>query len=158
MVKGNSVVVPLIIPGLPEEIDVLGRRWARKCEFHLTAISAQTVEGRGGGNWKLVRDVASGRSLGPIAAGQEIRRVRHPEKPELHTLIVMAHAAGLDDLYDEMSIALGVSLQAPPAHVTLYSTDPEQGIGIDTADELDERAPSLSRDEQDAVLQAIGWA
>lgn len=157
---GESLVVPLIIEGLPEEIDVLGRRWLRKREFHLTVLAARVIDGlrpRVSGAWDTVARVASGRRLGPVQALEVIRRVTHHEKPELQTLIVMARCAGLEDLYDKLAEALGSPLRPPPAHVTLYSSDPAEGIGIVDEQELADRAPSLSPADQAAVRQAIGF-
>src|SRR2546423_3206177 len=130
VVAGQSIVAPLIIEGLPDEIVALGENWKRKVEFHLTAVAADTLQRAGGERsdlWAVVTRVASGRSLEPIFANDEVRRVTHPDKPQLRTLIVMAEAAGLDALYRDLSVALEAELRPPPAHVTLYSSDPMEG-------------------------------
>ncbi len=161
MLEGHSLVAPLIIAGLPEEIEVLGVRWRRKIEFHLTAISAETLERAGAGRpdlWQLVTRVASGRDLGPIAVREEIRRVSgHPDRPELRTLVVMADAPGLTSLQEELSQALGAELAPTPAHVTLYSSDPARGIGIDDHEQLARRAPRLSAEDEAEVRQAMSF-
>jgi hypothetical protein len=161
VVAGHSLVVPLIVDGLPEEVEALGERWQRKLEFHLTAVSARKLELVAGGRadlWRRVTSVASGRALGPIAALEEVRRVSDPRRPELRTLIVMADAPGLDTLHADLSWALGTALTPPPAHVTLYSSDPEEGIGIDDVAELRELAPELSAAQQDEVRSAIRFS
>ena len=159
VVSGYSLVVPLVIEGLPEVIEALGIRWRRKREFHLTAIAARVIEGLDGGEavWEQVTEVASGRYLGPVIASDEIRRVRDPDGSELETLIVMVRCPGLKDLYRDLSSALRVELTPPPAHVTLYSTDSAAGIGIVDQAELTQRAPPLSVAEQDEVRQATGF-
>jgi HD domain len=158
VIDGMSLVVPVIIAGLPEEIEVLGRRWQRKREFHVTAASADVIERAGGGRddtWDRVTRAASGRSIGRIRAREEIRRVRHPDRPDLETLVVMVDAPGLADLHRSLSETLDADLHPPPAHVTVYSTDPTAGIGIDDEQQLGERAPALSADEQDEVRRAM---
>jgi hypothetical protein len=158
IVEGTSLVVPVIIAGLPEEIDALGRSWRRKREFHITAASAQVIERAGRGRddtWDRVTRAASGRSIGRIRARREIRRVRHPDKPDLETLVVMVEAPGLAGLHRELSAALEADLRPPPAHVTVYSTDPVAGIGIDDERQLADRAPALLPAEQDEVLKAM---
>lgn len=159
VVPGHSVVVPLIIDGLPEQIEALGLTWARKLEFHLTAISVGKLAGVDHPEmWRIVTRVASGRSLGAISVVDEVRRVGgHPDRPDLRTLIVMAEAEGLPALYEDLSAALGTRLEAPPAHVTLYSSDPLDGIGLDDEGKLAERAPPLSRAQQGEVMDAIGF-
>jgi hypothetical protein len=104
-----------------------------------------------------VIEVASGRYLGPVTASDDVRRVRHPDDQELQTLIVMADCPGLEDLYSDLSSALQVALTPPPAHVTLYSTDPAEGIGIVDQSELAERASALSAAEQDEIRRVMGF-
>jgi hypothetical protein len=159
VVSGYSLVVPLAIEGLPEMIEALGTRWQRKREFHLTAVASRVIDelGRGEEIWGRVIEVASGRDLGPVTASAEVRRVRAPDDPQLQTLIVMVNCSGLDDLYRDLRSALRADITAPPAHITLYSTDPSAGIGIVDQSELADRAPQLSEAEQDEVRQAMGF-
>jgi hypothetical protein len=160
VVEGHSLVVPLIIEGLPPEIRVLGRRWRRKREFHLTLVAARVIDGLAHDPrpmWDTVAEVASGRRLGPIEALEEVRRVTHPNRSELRTLIVMARCPGLEALYQDLARALETPLRPPPAHVTLYSTDPALGIGIVDERELAERAPPLSASDQEAVRRAMNF-
>jgi hypothetical protein len=156
----RSVVAPLTISGLPERVEALGGRWQRKSEFHLTAIAARVLEPfepRRPELWDLVERMTSARSLGPIAVGADVRRASEPSKPELGTLIVMAECPGLEPLYRELSAELHALLSPPPAHITLYSTDPDQGIGIVDDEELLERAPPLKPEEQETLRQAMGF-
>ena len=158
VVAGHSLVVPLIIQRLPPFASALGRRWQRKREFHLTAVPARLIDGLSGPReqiWDRVAEVASGRRLGPIRARRELRRVSDPEEPALQTLIVMADCPGLEELYDELSRVLGAELSPPPAHVTLYSTDPAAGIGIVDEAELKARAPALGEAEQAELRRAL---
>ncbi len=154
VVEGHSLVIPLIIEGLPAEIEVLGRRWVRKREFHLTVLAARVIDGLGA-SWDAVVEVASGRGLGPVQALDEARRATHPEKPELQTLIIMALCPGLKELYDDLARRFRAPLAPPPTHVTLYSTDAAEGIGMVDERELASRAPPLAADEEAAVRRAM---
>ena len=159
VVEGQSLVVPLIIEGLPESIEALDRGWARKREFHLTALAARLLDPpeERPDVWDQIGQVAAGRQLGPVRAGGEFRRVSHPNRADLETLIVMAECPGLDELVRDLSQAIAGRLPVPPAHVTLYSTDAAQGIGITDERELAERAPPLSESEQEDIRRAVGW-
>jgi hypothetical protein len=144
------VIAPLTVTGLPPEIELLGERWLRKREFHMTAVLARVVAF----GLDVVARVTDGRSVGPVAIGREIRRVRDPSGDELRTLVVMAECPGLDPLYGELSAALGVRLVAPPAHVTIYSSDPDRGIGLADGSELRERTMVLGEADQ-AELRSL---
>lgn len=157
VVEGRSLVIPLIVEGLPETIECLGRGWLRKREFHLTAVADRLLEPADARAWDRVVRVASGRRLGPVTIGSDVRRVSEPERPDLHTLIALADCPGLPGLVADVSTAAAIELPVPPAHVTLYSSDPADGIGITDEREFAERAPALSDAEREEVRRALGW-
>jgi hypothetical protein len=174
VVAEHSVVAPLVIDGLPVRIEALHATWERKREFHLTVLPRAIVEAASAATaataatavsaeqrghiepWDAVTAVLSGRSIGPITTRDDLRRVTRPDD-ELRTLIVMVDAPGLAPIYRDLSAALGVDVPPPPAHVTLYSSDPSRGIGIDNDAQLAERAPPLTTAEQRDVRGAIDF-
>lgn len=155
---GESAIAPLEIGGLPATITALGRRWRRKAEFHMTVLAASVIEEVGEGDpriWEVIRTLLGGRSLGPILVTRDLRHVSHPEKPELETIVLMVRCRALRPLYEELSRELNVKLSPPPAHVTLYSTDPNEGIGIGDRRQLRQRAPALSETVQEQLRRAM---
>ena len=56
---------------------------------------------------------------------------------------------------DSVAKELGANLCPLPSHVTLYSTDPKDGIGINNETQLRERAPELSEEEQEELRRAM---
>jgi hypothetical protein len=126
----------------------------------VTVIGKAVVDRVGGGDpatWKQVSAVLAGRSVGPVHATGELRHVRHPEDAELETIVAMVECPALAGIYGELSDTLGAGLAPPPAHVTLYSTDPERGIGINDAGQLAKRAPTLSDAKQEELRRAMGF-
>jgi hypothetical protein len=155
---GESAVAPVEIDGLPDEIEALGGRWQRKLEFHMTVIGAARIE-------EVAREdpaapdrvarVLDGRGVGPIYVTRELRRVRHPDEPGFETIVVIVECPALAGVYRDLSAELDAELAPPPAHVTVYSTDPERGIGINDERQLRERASPLSAQEQEEVGRAM---
>jgi hypothetical protein len=155
---GTAAIVPVEIAGLPAELDALGRRWQRKVEFHMTVVGRAVIERVGHGDpeaWERVARVVAGRSVGPIEVTRELRHVRHPDEPDFETIVVMVECPELAGVHRDLSAELGVELSPPPAHVTLYSTDPERGIGINDEAQLRERAPELSAQEQEELQRSM---
>ena len=155
---GQSVIAPVEVEALPARIEALGRPWRRKVEFHMTVLGAAVIEEVGEGDagiWEVLRTLLGERSIGPILVTRQVRRVTHPERPGLEALVVMVRCRALKPLYEELSEELGVTLMPPPAHVTLFSTDPKRGIGINDRQQLRERAPALSEQEQEEVRRAM---
>ncbi len=154
------MIAPVRIDGLPADIRALGRTWLRKAEFHMTVLAEAVIEVLGRGDatiWDRGAAVLEGRAVGPIRPTREVRRVRHPQEPELQTIVVMVRCAAMAPLYAALSQALEAKLIPPPAHITLYSTDPTRGIGINDAEQLRERAPALSEEEQEEVREAMSF-
>jgi hypothetical protein len=68
---------------------------------------------------------------------------------------VMVRCPALAEVYEELSAHPGAELAPPPAHVTLYSTDPDRGIGLNDERQLAERAPGLSEKDQEELRLAM---
>lgn len=156
----GSIIAPLRIEGLPGAIEALGNGWRRKQEFHLTAVTRSALERAGldADRWRAVEAASVGRELGPITPREELRIARDADRPGLETVVVMVDCDGIDDLYGELRQLTGVEFTPPPAHVTLYSSDPATGIGLADAAQLRERAPELHEGSQRELRAAIRFA
>ena len=154
----GSVIAPLRIDGLAPVLRAIGREWQRKQEFHITALSRRGLDAATNDRedvWEAATRLAVGRSLGPVLATEELRIVRDGDG--LETVIVLVKCDAMKGLYGDIRRATGVWLELPPAHVTLYSTDPADGIGLSTQAELDELAPSLRQSTQSELRAAMGF-
>lgn len=73
----GSVLVPLMLPRLPERIQVLGEAWAVKHEFHVTAAHTPWLARRSGVSldhaWSELSAALEGRRAGPVRIGEELR-------------------------------------------------------------------------------------
>lgn len=153
----SSIVAPLQIDGLPPEIELGEQGWQRKQEFHLTAISRSAFFGARGSrdDWKHAEQLAVGRTVDPVLPRRELRVAHDPEHPGLSTVILMVDCPALAPLYDELGRRLGIALPLPPAHVTLYSTDPAEGIGLADDAELQQLAPRPDPAAQEQLQHAL---
>lgn len=133
----GSVLVPLMLLGLPEEVETQGATWALKEEFHVTAVHTPWLAQRTGVSlehaWQELLAALEGRRAGPVRIGEELRLVLEGEE---RTLIVMVRVDGLGELYAELSRRLGAPLVPPPTHITLYTRPGGEGIGIHDASAL----------------------
>jgi hypothetical protein len=154
----ESLIAPVHIGGLPPRLAALGRNWQRKNEFHLTALTHARVARWGGDAtaWKSAAAVAVGRSLAPILPTDEVR-IAHRRQSSLQTVIVMVQCQALVDLFRDLHELAGLRLPCPPAHITLYSTDPAQGIGLADRAELEALAPALDESSQRVLREAMSF-
>jgi hypothetical protein len=163
--EGEAAIVPLPFLDLPYELDVLGERWVRKSEFHITAahpktIAAQLRSEQGGSEADALATVQGALARETHAADTcdvallaDARVVRSGEE---RTIVVMAEVSSVGPLHARLGAALGLVLEAPPTHVTLF-TGPEArgGIGLHNAAELSELTEPLPSDEAALVLRLV---
>jgi hypothetical protein len=155
----ESLIAPVQIVGLPPRLAALGRDWQRKDEFHLTALTRDRVERWCGDDtaWQSAAAIAVGRSLAPVLPTDEVRAVAD-DRSSLQTVIIMVQCPALADLFRDLHGLAGLRLPCPPAHITLYSTDPAQGIGLADRAELDALAPALDEVSQRILRDAMSFA
>lgn len=150
----GSLVVPVALPPLAAEIDVLDARWAVKDEFHVTLADADWIAERFGFDpeelWLRVID--AGRRAPIRAVDLDPADLRLLRKGHERTIVAMAVAHGLPDLID----AMGPGVPLPPAHVTLYTRPGGEGVGIHDEAELNAITTPLSAAEVAAVRAASG--
>jgi hypothetical protein len=154
----GSVLVPLALFGLPDEIEFRDARWAVKDEFHVTAAHAPWLAQRAGVSlehaWRDLAPALEGRRAGPVRVGDELRLAREGEE---RTLVVMVRVDGLGELYAELSGRLGAPLAPPPTHITLYTRPGGEGIGIHDESDLRSLTEVLRGRDAAQLRAAIGF-
>jgi hypothetical protein len=153
----ESLVFPVKLD-LPACLQLGGRDWFRKSEFHVTTFTP--------GDLADAFDVAGTALLhageqcrDELTRGRSIRfdgriaRV-HAEDGR-QTLIAFCGVGGLEDVYRQLSAVVGRTLPVPPTHVTLYTAQPGmKGIGLSTAAQVATRTTPLAEADA-AVLRSL---
>lgn len=139
------------LAGLPETVTVGGQELLRKGEFHISLaclkrlapmvsvdepaeVEAEMVE--------LFKDYIDTEPLDDFELLPELRRA---ERDERVSLVVMTFVPGLVGYFDLLRHQYGVDFPDQPTHITLYTLQPEAGIGILSAEQVaaDTRAVSV---------------
>ncbi len=163
----GSLLVPLPFLDLPADLPLLGHQWRRKDEFHVTAAHTPSIAERirrplaleaGAAEdlaWAALRDAAHSHGVGEVVLREEYRRVRS----ELdRTLIVLCEVEGLGSLYGHLGERLGVDVEPPPAHITLYTKPGGEGIGLHTREDLERDTTPLDAADAEELRRAVGDA
>ena len=165
LIEAETAIVPLPFLELPRQLELLGEHWVRKAEFHLTALHVETVvrrvqAQRGGSESQARADVHA--ALVPMTRTDEVSEVRLRQELRVvrargeRTIVVMADAPGVEHLHARLAAALGVELDPPPAHVTIYTgPDARGGIGLHTQLDLRELSEPLPPPDAAAGWQAV---
>jgi hypothetical protein len=149
---------------LPEHIEISGTVLRKKKEFHVTVMSLKSVI-------PLVAEAAEHMSL------EEVQErilgvfvsilVKHPitfakwqddfriaESDFRMSLLVRCTAINLDYFFAECEKVFGIAIPRQPAHVTLYTLQPDAGIGVDSESQMT-RLPNVSFPEILAILPPL---
>lgn len=139
--RGYIVLSDIELPGLPETVNVDGYDLKRKNEFHITLVGAKalTYLPQDGDAAQLMRDAvkefAETHDITTYEVLDEYRLVRREDRV---TIVALAKVAGMSALYDFLNEKFGTDLPTQPAHVTIYSLDPDVGISINSDEQLAE--------------------
>lgn len=127
---------------LPSEITVNEKTLLRKGEFHVSlmaiknllplinAVDTNVTED------DLVRDFLEYQSSVELSDYTPTNEFRYVIRGERETVVGMVDVPNIEGLFEQLRGKYGVNLPTQPTHITLYTLQPEVGIGILSQDEL----------------------
>ncbi|MEX0881748.1 MAG: hypothetical protein WDZ34_02650 [Candidatus Saccharimonadales bacterium] len=144
LVAGYIVYSDIKLAGLPESIHLGGEKLLKKNEFHITIINTEEIA-------KLIDPGNSQRTKTEIITQCQgfieknklnkfklLDQFRAVQKDVRKTIVVMCEFPDGEEFFAHLNKKYKKSLPIQPFHVTLYSLDPDVGIGIASNDQLDE--------------------
>lgn len=164
---GGASFIPLNIFGFPQTVEVLGKTWYRKNEFHTTIIYVKRIVGGLSAAKGISEPVATQQVWEAVEAAHEesaadfritpTEELRYAKDEKQETLAAMVNVTNLEPLFEKLRSELDYAdLEIPPTHITIY-TDPDGAIGvpIPTQQALAERTRQLEGDELEMVRQVM---
>lgn len=135
---------------LPEQINVDGKTLLRKGEFHISlmalknllplinAVNADVTE------LDLVQDFLDYHSNFQLAEYAPTNEFRYVIRDERETVVGMVEVPHINGLFEQLRAKYGVDIPTQPTHITLYTLQPEAGIGILSQDEIEKDSKPIS--------------
>jgi hypothetical protein len=139
---------------LPESVTVEGSTLLRKIEFHISLLHvegiAQLIDATHAVSIEaeLVERFATYITDHDLSHYGSIKHFRLVERADRKSLILMTEVPGLVEFFNELSEAYAVDLPVQPTHITLYTLQPDKGIGLLSDAELE-------RDSREVVVDAF---
>jgi len=146
---------------IPGSIEVSDRTLVRKTEFHVSLVHLEEMVPHVAASKGVSNAEAQERILSLFAKFAEeyglgfdscIDDLRVAEKDERMSVLVRCTVSGLDGFFATCREEFDIGIATQPAHVTLYTLQPDRGIGIPDPHEMD----ALPRVEVPAVSEALG--
>ncbi len=135
---GYISLVNIQLANTPDRIDVDALRLQRKSEFHVSLMSLKRLAPMlDVDETELVRvflEYQSEHDLTDFTLTDEYRLVRRGEKV---TLVVMVDMPEIEGLFEFLRERFKSEFPTQPTHITLYTLQPEVGIGLFSTDEVE---------------------
>jgi hypothetical protein len=134
--QGYIGLVNLELSNLPQTLQVKGYELLRKSEFHISLVCAKRIallidktkaEQIETGIVTLFKDFIRSTPLTKYAIKNEYRLVKRDKRV---ALVVMVDVPGIEQLFAKLQERYNTTLPLQPTHITLYTLQPEAGIGI----------------------------
>ena len=128
---------------LPETITVRRKTLFRKSEFHVSLLALKnilplmnTVDAKVNED-DLVQDFLDYQKDVELSEYSLTSQLRYVARGERETVVVMVDVPNLGGLFEKLRKKYKVDLPIQPTHITLYTLQPEAGIGILSNNELE---------------------
>lgn len=154
----ESLVFPVALEA-PQEVQVAGRRWFRRPEFHVTTFNRDDLAAATGIGAQKLAAIAEQlhdelTMVRPIRFDGRVAAVR--DAAGRQTLVAFCAVDGLEEVYVRLSALAGRALPRPPTHVTLYTARPGMdGIGLSTQTDVDAKTVALAAADAHHVLAGL---
>ncbi|HEY4964298.1 MAG TPA: hypothetical protein VIH90_06405 [Candidatus Saccharimonadales bacterium] len=140
--KGYIVLNISLTNELPKSITIKGHHLSLKSEFHISLINAgkiaQIIDQSQADEIEkqIVEQFNNYSESNSLDDYKLLKKYRFVERDVRKTVIEMVEVANLYSFFDQVKQTYGVDIPYQPTHVTLYTLQPEKGIGILSEQEL----------------------
>jgi hypothetical protein len=149
--------LPITITGLPESIVIEGQTLVRKNSFHVSLLCVKDLLAENAGiEIDVIKAFCTYANQNDIAFATYTGEFRFAQAGERKSLIALCEISNLHGLANEMSKATGLPVPSQPTHVTLYTLQPNLGIGLNSPQAM--AAHSVSVEAPVSVQQALSIA
>lgn len=149
----DTIILPHQLVRLEPCFKALGHKWRIKDEFHVSLITIKKIVPSVIQN----NDIAEKAALGLVMnVTNKVLTLYKPQflkftnefrlvtKEDRKTIVAMCEVSNLEELYDELNAQLDLNIEVPPTHITLYTLENQQAIGLASKKDLDTLTTKLT--------------
>ena len=130
------------IKGVPSEVHLNGMTMYRKSEFHVSILALKhmipliAATGKQATESQLVLDFKQLQPRLKLSQCELMQEFRFVARDVRRAVIAMVKVPGIEHLFELLGAKYGLELPVQPVHVTLFTLQPNAGIGIFSQKEL----------------------
>jgi hypothetical protein len=147
--------LPVEAGNLPDTVLIVGETLHKKSSFHISLLCVKDILAS---RDILEQDVVDTfcsfvkqKDISFVRYTGEFRFVRHEER---RTLVALCEVSNLLELSRALGDTLGITLAPQPTHVTLYTLQPDAGIGLNSPADMETK--SIPVDVPATLKEALG--
>jgi hypothetical protein len=150
-----GLITPFDTDAFPKTIDINNQELSLKSEFHISLINAGKVAALIDKNKQqqieneIVEEFKDFITKLSLENYKVTKKFRFVERDERKTIIVIAEVPNLDKFFEKLRQKYGKDIPSQPTHITLYTLQPERGIGIFSENELNNESRQIELTEFD---------
>lgn len=140
------IYIPINLPveKLPQIISLDEGEFLRKTTFHISLLCTKNISSDLEENiLKIFCKCISANNISHLSFKNEYRLVQR-ESDGRKSIIVMCNVSHLDIFIEAINRELGVDIEYPPTHVTLYTAGKDKGIGLHTKSNILEMTKEIT--------------
>lgn len=133
--------LPVEVGDLPDTVIVEGETLHRKSSFHVSLVCVKDILSKNPDVEQEVLDAfcsfAEKKNISFIRYTGEFRFAQHEEKK---TLVALCEISNLLEFSESLGRKLGMIFPLQPTHVTLYTLQPNAGIGLNSPADMETKS------------------
>lgn len=134
---------------LPKEIGVESNTLTIKSSFHISLVCVKNIlnqNSREGLEKKIIESFCKFTTENDISFIRFTDEFRFAISEGRKTIVAMCEVSNLNKFFRLLSEELGVEVPTQPTHVTLYTLQPDLGIGLNSQEELEDKSKVVKVD------------
>ncbi|TSC71162.1 MAG: Uncharacterized protein G01um101449_90 [Parcubacteria group bacterium Gr01-1014_49] len=142
------IALPVEIAGLPESVEIEGETLQKKSSFHVSLLCVKDILEKHGDLEKKILDFfcafVKENDVSFVRYSGEFRLAKSGERK---TLVALCEISNLKELSESLGRELGFEIPPQPTHVTLYTLQPDVGIGLNSPADMKEKSAPVQVSE-----------
>lgn len=135
--RKGYIALPLELKRIPETIEVDSIILHRKDEFHISLLCVKNIlENLPNAEEQILKSFCEYVQEKNISFVKFTGEFRFAEKEERKTVVALCEMENLKEFFNRLSAELSVTIPHQPTHVTVYTLQPNAGIGLNSPEDL----------------------
>jgi hypothetical protein len=133
--------LPVVVERLPETLTIKGETLQLKSSFHVSLVCVKNIlEQLPDAEQEIIDEFCRFSKENEVSFGNYTGEFRFVEDGDRKTLVALCEISNLTHFADQLSKRLDIEIPCQPTHVTLYTLQPDVGIGLNSLQEMQQKS------------------